>query len=247
MEVLSSRERPRCLRSRAGATLVLTCEHASHAVPEGLGDLGVAAELLRDHIGWDLGAEMVTDELSECLAAPAILSSVSRLVVDCNREANAADLIPETSHGIAIPANCNLDAVERRRRLREYYEPFHDAVDRALVETAEARLLSIHSFTPDYRDRDFDIGVLFDDHEAHAARLAEDLERSGFSVRMNEPYSGFEGLIFSAQSHGRRFGREYLELEINNGLLRDEASARKLARRVAAAVANFIDSDRKRR
>lgn len=245
MEALPSRERPRRLRLRAGATLVLTCEHASHSVPERLGDLGVDAEQLRDHIGWDLGAELVTDELSARLAAPAVLSSVSRLVVDCNRDENASDLIPKTSHGVAIPANCNLDGAERRRRVRDYYAPFHDAIDRTLAEAVEARLLSIHSFTPDYGGREFDIGVLFDDHEAHAARLAEDLERSGFSVRMNEPYSGFDGLIFSAQSHGRRFGREYLELEINNGLLRDETSARKLARRVADAVAKFIESDRK--
>ncbi len=198
----------------------------------------------RDHIGWDLGAEVVTDELSACLLSPAILSSVSRLVVDCNRSIGDHDLIPESSHGVAIPANQNLDEAERRRRVCDYYDSFHDEVDRMLAVSAAARLLSIHSFTPHYDDRDFDIGVLFDDHEAHAEQLADGLRRNGFSVRMNQPYSGLDGLIFSAQSHGRRFGREYLELEINNALLVDESSARTMAKRIAGAVAHFIETDR---
>ena len=54
---------------------------------------------------------------------------------------------------------------------------------------------------------------------AFARRIAA----AGFSVRMNEPYSGLDGLIFSARSHGRRHGLRYLELEINNRLLRRDA------------------------
>ncbi len=243
MAILQSIGRPRHLRARADAALVLTCEHASAAVPERLGDLGLAADDRLDHIGWDVGAALVTDELSARLAAPAVLSSVSRLVVDCNRALEDHDLIPEVSHGVAIPANQRLDASEHTHRLRDYYEPFHDEVDRALVRSPRAGLLSIHSFTPHYDDRDFDIGVLFDDHEPYAARLAEGLCDKGFKVRMNEPYSGFEGLIFSARSHGRRFRREYLELEINNALLADESAARKLSARIAVAVARFIEAD----
>ena len=34
---------------------------------------------------------------------------------------------------------------------------------------------------------------------------------------------GSHGLIFSARSHGRRHGLRYLELEINNRLLRSDA------------------------
>ena len=70
--------------------------------------------------------------------------------------------------------------------------------------------------------------MLFDDFDDLAQRLGRGVAAAGFAVRMNEPYSGLDGLIFSARSHGRRHGRRYLELEINNRLLRgdDEARAR---------------------
>lgn len=226
--------------SRAGqAALVLTCEHASYRVPESLGDLGLDDDLRRDHIGWDIGAAALTVALGERLAAPAVLSAVSRLIVDCNRAPGEPDLIPEISHGVIIPANRSLDGRQRADRVRRYYDPFHTAVDRTLAAQPAAMLLSIHSFTPDYAGRDFEVGVLFDDHQEHADRFAADLEEVGFCVRMNQPYSGFDGLIFSARSHGVKFGRTYLEIEVNNRLLRDDTGVDRVARGIAAALARF--------
>lgn len=235
---------PRSLRARAAAALVLTCEHASPDVPPRLGDLGLSDEQRRDHVGWDIGAALVTDELSRRLSAPAVLSTVSRLVVDCNRRPDDHDLIPVSSHGVVIPANRELDAGERAARLRDYYDPYHHEVDRLLERSPAACLLSVHTFTPGYDGRDFDVGVLFDDHEEHAARMAAGLGGAGFRVRMNEPYSGFDGLIFSARSHGRRFDRRYLEIEINNALLRSESAAREVAARMVAVVAAFAGGRR---
>lgn len=237
----SSETRGPLVRERAGRRLVLTCEHASHSVPVELGDLGLDAARRRDHIGWDLGAAMVTESLSRSLDAPAVLSEVSRLVVDCNRSLTDLDLIPEVSHEIAIPANRALGAAERLRRLQLYYEPFHAEVDRVLAVANGAALLSVHSFTPEYDGRGFDIGVLFDDHEFEAQELASRLRAVGFRVRMNEPYSGREGLIFSAQKHGRRHDRLYLEIEINNGLVRTDAAAESVSDRIAQALDRFID------
>ena len=234
--------RPTLLRAKTKADLVLTCEHASCAVPEQLGDLGLIEELRRDHIGWDIGAAALTAELSERLSAPAVLSAVSRLIVDCNRSLTDDDLIPAVSHGVVIPANGSLGAEDRGTRLRDYYDPFHFEVDRALAAAPAAKLLSVHSFTPDIDGRDFDIGVLFDDCAEHAHRLSEVLEQNGFAVRLNQPYSGLEGLIFSAQSHGRRFRRPYLELEINNRLLRNAAAVAAVAKGVAAAVDQFVSA-----
>ncbi len=234
--------RPLTLRGGGGARLVVTCEHASARVPERLGDLGLTEEQRSAHIGWDIGAAWVTEVLSDQLAAPAVLSAVSRLVIDCNRHRSDHDLIPATSHGVVIAANCDLEDGEREHRLREYYDPFHDEIDRLLGLSPAATLISVHSFTPHYDGRDFELGVLFDDCEAHALRMAEDLRRGGFSVRLNEPYSGLDGLIFSAQSHGRRFRRPYLEIEINNRLLRSPAEAQTVAERLTDAVARFADT-----
>jgi len=233
--------KPTTLCDRVDSRLVVTCEHASCVVPDELGDLGLSVGQRRGHIGWDVGAGLVAEEMSARLDAPAVLSSVTRLVVDCNRHIADHDLMPAVSHGVAIARNRTIDAEERERRLREYYDPFHDEVDRVLGRSPGALLLSVHSFTPSYVGRDFEIGVLFDVYHAQAVELAAGLRAERFSVRLNEPYSGLEGLIYSPQTHGRRASCVYLELEINNSLLRSERAARATARRLARAVAGVLD------
>lgn len=236
---------PVTLAARApDAGLVLTCEHASPAVPAEYAGLGLAAPQLRDHIGWDIGAATVTEELSRQLHAPAILSAASRLLVDCNRDRSDADLIPAESCGIPIPGNARIDDGDRAERLQRFYAPYHTAVDAVARANPNALLLSIHTFTPELhgRPRPFDVGVLYDAYDDLAATLASGVAATGLSVRMNEPYSGLDGLIFSARSHGRQHGLRYLELEINNRLLRRDDQARAVARRLVDAVARLIDA-----
>jgi len=230
--------------SAAGARLVFTCEHASPAVPDEYTRLGLADERLQEHIGWDIGAAMVTEELSRRLKAPAVLSAVSRLLVDCNRDLGDHDLIPSASHGVPIPGNAAITPGERVTRLARFYDPFHAAVDAVLDANADALLLSVHSFTPELNGcaRPFDIGVLYDDFDELARDFAGRIDACGFSVRLNEPYSALDGLIFSARSHGRRHSQRYLEIEINNRLLRVDANARAVARRLVDAVAPLAES-----
>jgi len=230
---------PATLHNVAGkARLLLTCEHASPSIPERYGNLGLAAEALYDHIGWDIGAATLTRELCAFLDTAAVLSNVSRLVVDCNRQITDHDVIPEKSHGILIPGNLALSEAERNQRLSAFYHPYHETIDRAVQDRGVELLLSVHSFTPSLagRSRDFDAGVLFDDFEDLASGLARQLADAGLAVRMNEPYSGLDGLIFSAREHGRRNEISYLEIEINNRLLRNPDDIRRIARRIAASV-----------
>jgi len=221
-----------------GARLVLSCEHASAAVPAEYANLGLGADELADHIGWDIGAAAVVTALSRGLGAPAVLSAASRLLVDCNRDVGDADLMPHISHETAIPGNASIAPVERATRLARFYDPFHAAVDAQLAQCPGAVLLSVHSFTPSLHgtERGFDIGVLFEEFADVARAFADRIASSGFSVRLNEPYSGLDGLIYSARLHGRRHGRLYLELEINNRLLDRDVEAGALAGRLAAAV-----------
>jgi predicted N-formylglutamate amidohydrolase len=70
------------------------------------------------------------------------------------------------------------------------------------------------------QDRPFDIGILFDRYEELAKEVRQHLQdEGGYRVRDNEPYSGYDGLIFSARHHGDRHRLVYLELEMNNRLL----------------------------
>jgi len=228
---------------RGAASLVLTCEHASCAVPVEYDDLGLNADELNAHVGWDIGARDVTAALAQQLDATAVLAGVSRLVIDCNRDLADHDLIVAESHGVRIPGNARINAAERAHRVREFYEPYHQAADAVLGQNPGAFLLSIHSFTPELqgRERRFDVGVLFDVFAGEAQAVGEALGRDGLQVRYNEPYSGFDGLIFSARTHGSVHGLRYLELEINNRLVRAADGIRRVTVAVARALAPYVE------
>lgn len=201
--------------------------------------LGLTDAQRTAHIGWDIGAAAVTEGLAASMGAAAVLSGASRLLIDCNRDLGDADLIPALSHGTVVPGNTAVDEAERARRRVRFYDSFHDAVDRVLTASPDTGLLSLHTFTPSLNgnERLFDVGVLFDDFESAAVSLAAALTDAGFRVRLNEPYSAFDGLIYSARRHGRRHGVRYLELEINNRLAAAPDAAWSLAARLGPAVA----------
>lgn len=235
--------------SRAGRAAreslwVLTCEHGGYALPREYGTLGLDRSDLRDHIGWDIGAAGVMRAAARRLGAPGVASRYSRLLIDLNREPDQDSLIPAWSDGRAIPGNARVSQVERRRRMALYHEPYHDRVDRMIARArrnadgGRVRLLSVHSFTPamEGRARRFDLGVLFDDHEPLARRLGRALKDRGFTIRYNQPYSGIDGLIYAARRHGRAHGIPYVELELNNALIRSAAEQRRVGAEVAAAL-----------
>src|SRR5689334_23630647 len=85
------------------APVLITCDHASRAVPRALAGLGLDPELLMQHIGWDIGAADVTRRLAHLLDAPAVLAGYSRLVVDCNRDPGDPTSMPEVSDGVTVP------------------------------------------------------------------------------------------------------------------------------------------------
>jgi predicted N-formylglutamate amidohydrolase len=230
--------------------LVITCEHASSRIPAPLAPQPDDEPWLTTHWGVDIGAAEVTRQLSRRLAAPALLARFSRLVCDANRPAESRALILEQVDGHPLSFNRDLDLNERARRLRTLHAAYHGAVDAALAANIAAggashalALLSIHSFTPVLGDeeRPMEAAVLFDaGHEALARRLAGALVGEGFGVALNEPYSGFDGLIYSVWRHGRNHDVPYLELELRQDLIAEEAQARAVAHRVCTAVQALI-------
>ena len=170
----------------------------------------------------------------------AVSFAYSRLLIDCNRAPSDHDLILPESDGTPVPGNRGLTDAERQRRIREFYDPYHAAVDRIVRDRADASrlLLSVHSFTPtlDGKDRPFDVGVLFDGHEDLAHEFGQRLAHTGYRVRDNEPYSGYAGLIFSARRHGRQHGLPYLEIEMNNALLSTPEGVADMGRRLGRVL-----------
>ena len=76
-----------------------------------------------------------------------------------------------------------------------------------------------------------------DEFEAIADEFIDELEAVGLRARPNEPYSGQSHVVTSAQTHGRRHGRVYFEIEINQRLLGRQIDAARMGRRLAPVFA----------
>ena len=178
--------------------LVLVCDHARNTVPPELGSLGLGQADMTRHIAYDLGARGVTLGLARRLGAPAVLSTFSRLVIDPNRGEDDPTLVMRLYDGSIVPANRHVGAAEIARRVAAYHRPYHAAIDAALdAEIAAGRvpyLVSIHSFTPQFRGRawrPWHVGLLWDRDDRLVRPLMDRLAlEAGLVIGDNEPYSG---------------------------------------------------------
>lgn len=230
-----------CIENPQGrSSILLICEHASRHLPRRYGTLGLGAAELESHIAWDPGALGVARALSGLLDAPLIHATVSRLVLDLNRDPSAPDSITDLSERTTIPGNRDLDAAERARRVREVYDAFHGAVDAftdARKAAGQARaVVSIHSFTPVYRGvpRPWEIGLIFDRDERYARSVEAGLRQDpALTVGMNQPYSPADRVFHTLDRHAVRRGLAPLMIEIRNDLIRTEDGQSAWASRLA--------------
>ena len=118
-----------------------------------------------------------------------------------------------------------------------YWRAYHDAVGAMLERNAAPYVLAIHSFTPLYEGepRQLELGILFDRAEEEGRRLAEDLAGLRIETRLNEPYSGKLGLIYSAERHAQAHGRIALEIELRQDHAVDPRMRAGLVEALAAA------------
>lgn len=231
--------------------LVITCEHASCAVPRELAGLGLPASVLRQHVGWDPGALPVARALAREFDAPLVVGEWSRLVADLNRSEDHPRVVAERAHGHAIPGN-RIDAAGRDRRLARYWRPWRRRVERLVAQTvarvaggagAPCTHLSVHSFVPELNGvvRRNDVGLLFDprrDRErAFVVALQRELRRLGLSVRKNFPYFGHtDGMTSHLRARLPRDGYLGIEIELNQRVARQAAGQRRLTAALVAAL-----------
>lgn len=226
------------LPGSATAGLVLLCDHASNALPDAYGTLGLAARELERHIAYDIGAAEVTRMLSRSLGVPAVLSRYSRLLIDINRGLDDPTLVMRISDGAVVPGNRHLDAAERERRIARYYLPYHHAVtdvlDRCQVAGVFPAILSVHSFTDHWKGepRPWHVGILFDSDDRMARPLIDALWREGgLVVGENEPYRGpLEG--DTLWQHGLERGLKHVLIELRQDLIGETDGQRAWAARL---------------
>ena len=209
------------LEGRTDALLLL-CDHASNHVPPDI-DLGIDPALLDLHIAVDIGAAPLTRSLAARLEAPAILGSVSRLVLDLHREPDHPNLIPHHSDGYEIHGNLHIQPEER---LARFHTPYHALIEARIAATRPDLILSIHSFTPRLErggsDRPWEVGILYNQDERAARPAVEWLRGQGLPTGDNEPYSG-KLLNATLNRHAEANHIPSIAIEIRNDLIRDPA------------------------
>lgn len=219
---------------RAGGILIIS-DHASNHVPADI-DLGIAPELLNNHIAIDIGvAEIGRMIVEKHQNFAAYQCAVSRLVIDCNRDPDAPGLLPHISDGHAVPGNYPTEA-HREERLSRFFKPYHQNLGRILIETPPAMILSIHSFTPHLHEhpdteRPWQIACLYNEDD-RAARIAIPLfEAKGLATGDQQPYSG-KLLNYTMDRHAE--GKiPYLGIEIRQDQVSDSAGQARYAEIIA--------------
>jgi predicted N-formylglutamate amidohydrolase len=229
--------------SAGTSPFLILCDHASNHIPPEYRFLGLGPKERSAHIAWDPGALEVARRLAQALDAALVHSTVSRLVIDCNRPLDAPDLIAAVSETTPVPSNAALGEAERQRRIESVHVPYHRAIERLLAERLaagrETFLVALHSFTPVYRGiaRPWQVGVIFDRDRRLADPLIAALKADGLTVGVNEPYSPADRVYYTLTRHGEARGLPAVMIEIRNDLIADEAGQREWAERLARALA----------
>lgn len=208
--------------SQSTVSALITCEHASSAVPERWRGLFAGHEAeLASHRGWDAGTPELGRELADRLDAPLLLGRATRLLIDLNRSVGHPRRYSEWTR--------KLPRAERARIEREWWLP-HWRAYRDYLEYLPGRVVHIacHSFTPVFegKQRRLDVGLLYDPSRRSekrfcaALRRAIEQRRPDLRVRMNAPYRGTANGL--GQQHRRAFPDDRLitvELEVGQHLV----------------------------
>ena len=229
--------------------LIFVCDHASNAIPDAYGTLGLSQAQLKTHIAYDIGAAEVTRAMAAAFEAPAILGTASRLLIDLNRGADDPTLVMRLSDGAIVPGNAKVDRVEIDNRIAKYYRPYHEAIEaeigRARTLSITPALISIHSFTPEWKQkaRPWQVGILYSrrDTRLSDAMLAELRRDPTLTVGANQPYTGeLEGDCM--EQHALSHGFLHVLIEIRQDLIATPEHAQAWAQRLVPVLRNALES-----
>lgn len=228
-----------------GSELLLVADHASNRVPVDI-DLGIPESLMHQHMAVDIGVDPLAREVALRLGCPAILATVSRLVVDLHRERDELNAIPVISDGHPIPGNEALTPADRERRLERFWDPYHRLITETVERLRPRILFALHSFTPQLatrpqEKRPWEVGILYN-QDVRAAHIAiELLKAEGIVTGDNQPYSG-QDLNATMDLHAETRGLPYLVVEVRQDLIGDAAGVRRWADRLTPILQRTADA-----
>ena len=243
---------------------IISLPHCSKQVPK---EVRPTLALNNKEI-WDSTDRGTKEIFGSIPAKKIIFARWSRLVVDLNRsptQQSAKGVIPQVDyHGRFIyRSGCLPDENERKRRLKEYYWPFHKRLVEAFEETDSKALFDCHSLNgtgpeaaPDFgmKRKDIILGNNGDrSGNINPARgnitcpvktlqlMKEAFERAGYSVSVNDPYPGG----FITNYYGKKFasaGKIVVQIEINQDLYMEHTPKRLSPKKVEKVKIRVLQS-----
>ena len=208
--------------------VLLTCEHAAYKLPDEFSELmNIPPEILTSHRGWDQGAYIFYNHMSNFLKCKSFAGDYSRLLIDLNRSIHSKNLYSQFSG--------KLPHDTKKKILEKYYLPYRRSVEsftnQQVKEKRKVVHLSLHSFTPELhgQTRNADVGLLYDPRRVKESELAEAMKKellakvSALRIRRNYPYLGVSDGITSFLR--KKFTpQNYLgfEIELNQNLFSEK-------------------------
>ena len=249
MELLSSRDpKPvEWVNKDSAAPVLLLCEHAGQAIPQGLDGLGLKDGAIERHIGWDIGAEALARALAHRLSAPLIMQRYSRLVIDCNRPPHSRGAIPRCSDGTVIPKNAKLTEAERLARVQSIFDPLEQAIRDGFSNKPRRAAFSIHSYTPkmsDGQDRPWHAGFLARADDRTSQMMIGHIagQKPDMVLALNQPYQLDDATDWFIPTHAEARGLAHSLIEIRNDGLADQAGVDLWADLLAGAISTVMEN-----
>lgn len=229
-------------------TLIITCEHASAAVPEKFQYLfeGPHQQVLDSHRGWDPGALELAQLFAERLAAPLLKADCTRLLLDLNRSPENPGRWSEYSESLTNDEREDLNTT----LFNPYWEQLSGEVEALVQKSRQVLHLSIHSFVRVLNgiEREVDIGVLYDPERTFESIISHglistlrSLPGNTFRVLENQPYAGTDdGLTRILRTRFSDSDYAGIELEICSDLLDETDAVHKMADQLCPAIKHSL-------
>lgn len=222
--------------------ILILADHASNFIPTNKNNLGLNKKQINSHIAYDLGVKQLAETLSKQLNCYCILGKYSRLMIDLNRDTNDPTLISAISDKVIIPGNCKISTSDKRIRLNEAYNYYHDEIKNLIRQKEIKFLISLHSFNPIFKakKRIIKFGVLSNNDRRLSEIVINQFKEKNCAVGDNKPYEG--NLIGDTMyKHGLKNNIPHTLIEVRNDLL----STPKKIKDIAGLICKIIRSSEK--
>ncbi len=200
--------------------LLIVADHASNYIPKKYDNLGLAKKDILTHKAFDPGVKDLAINLSNKFNSHLILGKYSRLLIDYNRDVNDPTLISVISDRKLILGNKKITKQERIYRINKIYRPYHEKINKKILEKKINVIISLHSFNPIFkgRKRFLEYGILSNEDRRLSDLIINELKKKKNFVGDNEPYRG--SLIGDTlYKHALKKGIYHSLIEIRNDLL----------------------------